>query len=170
MEIQIRRETAADYKTVERLITEAFASATHSDGNEAQLVNALRMSGSHVPELSIVALLGDKIIGHILFSKIKIGDGFGLALAPLSVLPDFQRMGIGKALIAEGHRIAKEMGYAVSVVLGEPDYYMKSGYEPAAEFGIYAPFDIESKYYMAYPLADEKLPSGIVEYDKAFGL
>ena len=170
MEFQTRQEKAADHEAVERLITEAFASAPHSDGNEAQLVNALRMSSSHIPQLSIVALLGDKIIGHILFSKIKIGDGLGLALAPLSVLPEFQRMGIGKALIAEGHRIAKEMGYSVSVVLGNPDYYKKSGYEPAAGFEIYPPFDIDSKYYMAYPLTNGTLPSGIVEYNKAFGL
>ena len=78
-----------------------------------------------------MAVENDKIIGHILFTKIMIGSNVELALAPLSVLPDHQKRGIGSALINEGNRIAKTLGYSYSVVLGTPRVYGKAGDVPA---------------------------------------
>ena len=88
--MHIRQETPADYPVVYTLIKDAFASAEHCDGNEQDLAAALRQSTSFVPELSLVAETDGRIVGHILFTKIRIGTSTQLALAPLSVLPAFQ--------------------------------------------------------------------------------
>lgn len=102
----VRQERGTDHAVVYAVVKTAFASAEHSDGNEQDLVTALRDSGSFVPELSLVAEEDAKIVGHILFTKADVGGHTVLALAPLSVLPTHQRKGIGQTLIAEGHRIA----------------------------------------------------------------
>lgn len=167
----IRQETVKDYKEVYDIITKAFATAEHADGNEQDLVVALRKGEAFIPELSLVAEKDGEIIGHIMFTKMKVGNDEVLALAPLSVKPGFQRQGVGRALIAEGHRIAKEMGYSYSVVLGSEIYYPKSGYMPAVNFGIQVPTDIPSENYMAIKLReDAKAISGPVTYAKEFGL
>lgn len=78
------------------------------------------------------------------------------------MLPAFQRRVVGKSLISVGHQIPAKMGFAISVVLGDPAYYMNSGSIPAIKCGIYPPFNIDSKYYMVHPLGDGELPNGIV--------
>lgn len=167
----IRQEIPADYPEVYRLIQKAFASAEHADGNEQDLVEALRKGDAFLPELSLVAEVDGRLAGHILFTKIKINGQTELALAPLAVLPEYQRQGVGKALIAEGHRIAREMGYHYSVVLGSAEYYPKFGYRPAVEFGIRCPFDVPDENYMVIDLQGNSAPvSGIVEYAKEFAL
>ena len=85
--ITIRQETPADHAEIYSLIQTAFASAEHRDGNEQDLVNALRKSEAFIPELSLVAQLDGRIAGHILFTKARIVNTTQLALAPLSVLP-----------------------------------------------------------------------------------
>ena len=116
--MNIRKEKPKDYKAIYAVVRDAFGSAEHADGNEQDLVNALRKGKAYIPELSLVAEENEKIIGHIMFTKARVGENVVLALAPLSVLPEYQRKGIGTALIKEGHRIAQELGYGYSVVLG----------------------------------------------------
>lgn len=167
----IRQETAGDYKEVYELIKEAFASAEHCDGNEQDLAAALRKGESFLPELSLVAEIEGKIVGHILFTKAKVGEEEALALAPLSVKPGWQGKGIGKALILEGHRIARRLGYHYSLVLGSSEYYPKTGYRPAEQFHIEAPEGIPSDCFMAAPLQENPKPvSGKVTYAKEFGI
>lgn len=169
--MEIRQENLDDYEEVYQVVKEAFATAEHSDGNEQDLVAALRDSSSFIPELSLVALENGKIAGHILFTKAYVGKRTVLALAPLSVLPAYQGKGIGQALMKEGHRIAQELGYDYAVVLGHPGYYPKAGYVPASVYGIRAPFDVPDENFMAMKLnkdAEEIL--GVVQYDKAFGI
>ncbi len=169
--MEIRQEQADDYNTVFHVITEAFSHAEHSDGNEQELVTLLRDTPSFIPELSLVAEENGKIVGHILFTKITIGETIGLALAPLSVLPSYQRRGIGLALICEGHRIARQLGYHYSIVLGSPAYYSRAGYLPASLYGIKAPFEVQDEYYMAFKLQDHAPQiKGMVKYDSAFGI
>lgn len=168
---EIRQENVNDYNEVYNVVKEAFEKAEHSDGDEQDLVVRLRKSGSFVPELSLVAQTEDKIIGHILFTEIKIGSSAELALAPLAVLPEYQRKGVGISLIREGHRIAKSLGYNYSVVLGSPKYYSKEGYIPASKYNIKPPFDVENEFFMAVKLNENAEPvSGTVQYDKAFGI
>ena len=113
----IRQERADDYKQVYSLIAKAFETAEHTDGNEQDLAAALRQGGAFIPELSLVAEIDGEIAGHILFTRAHVGNSEVLVLAPLSVLPKFQRQGVGTALIAEGHRIARRLGYPYSLVL-----------------------------------------------------
>lgn len=167
--MNIRQEKSSDYKEVFNLIKAAFASAEHADGNEQNLVSKLRNSDAFIPELSLVAVDNDIIVGHIMFTKIKINGKTELALAPLSVLPEYQRKGIGTALITEGHNIAKQLGYDCSVVLGSEKYYPKFGYINSGVFGIKAPFDVPAENYMVCALSENfKRLDGIVEYAPEF--
>lgn len=169
--LEIRQESKNDYDEVYNVVKKAFETAEHSDGNEHDLVDALRKSNSFIPELSLVAIEDSKIVGHILFTKIKIGKSEELALAPLAVLPEYQKQGIGSKLIEEGHKIAKNLGYHYSIVLGSENYYPKFSYIPAINYGIKAPFEVEDKNFMAIKLNDPKLKiEGIVEYAKEFGI
>lgn len=167
--MEIRQERADNRHAVFQVVKEAFSHAERSDGNEQKLVKALRASPSFIPELSLVAVADGKIVGHILFTKITIGEYIELALAPLSVLPPYQRRGIGLALIREGHRIAKQLGYDYSVVLGSPAYYPRAGYLPASLYGIESPFEVRDEYFMAFKLRDDAPQvKGVVKYDPAF--
>ena len=167
----IRQETSNDYEKVYYVVKQAFASAEHSDGNEQDLVVALRNSDSFIPELSLVAVKEDKIVGYILFTKIKIENHEEIALAPLAVLPEYQKQGIGSMLIEQGHKIAKKLGYHYSIVLGSENYYPKFGYIPATQYGIQAPFDVANENFMAIELNDTDIKiTGVVQYAKEFGI
>ncbi len=167
----IRQENKNDYEEVYNVIKTAFETAEHSDGNEQDLVVALRKSDNFIPELSLVAVIDNKIVGYILFTKIKIGKQEELALAPLGVLPEYQKQGIGRTLIQEGNKKAKELGYHYSVVLGSDKYYPKFGYVSAKEYGIVAPFDVPDENFMAIKLNDTDIEiKGIVQYAKEFGI
>ena len=86
-------------------------------------------------------------------------------------MPEYQKQGIGTALIKEGHRIAKELGYTYSIVLGSEKYYPRVGYLPAKNFGISPSFDVPSENFMAYRLRED-VPNicGILKYAKEFGI
>lgn len=169
-DISIRPEQPDDYTAIRRLVKEAFASAEHSDGDEHRLVDRLRDTAEYIPGLSLVALLHGQPVGHIMFSRILIGNEPAVALAPLAIAPALQRKGIGTSLIEAGHATACEMGYSCAVVLGAPGYYTRFGYVPAAACGIIAPFDVAPAYFMARPLHLSRLPRGHVRYSPAFGL
>lgn len=171
MSIIIRREENSDYQEVYELIKAAFAEAEHADGNEQDLVEALRRSESFRPELSLVAVDGERIVGHILFTEAEIGGRMQLALAPLSVRPDRQRQGIGGALIREGHRIAESLGYEFSVVLGSNAYYPRFGYVQAGTYGIQFPGEVPEEFFMAAKLKEAALECpGVIHYAPEFGL
>lgn len=100
MNRMIRQELPKDYKTTEEVVKQAFLNEQYSDGKEHQLVNRIRKSKAFIPELSLVAIGEDKaMIGHILLSKISIVNNDqsveSLALAPVSVVPQYQKKGIG---------------------------------------------------------------------------
>lgn len=170
-DILIRQETSKDFQEVYSLVKEAFASAEHSDGAEQDLVVALRKGNAFIPELSLVAEIDGRIVGHIMFTVAKVGDQAELVLAPLAVLPENQKQGIGSALIREGHRIARELGYQYSIVLGSEHYYPRLGYTPAEQWGIRAPFEVPSENFMAIRLSEAAKPvSGVVTYAPEFGI
>ncbi|GFI48120.1 hypothetical protein IMSAGC019_03447 [Lachnospiraceae bacterium] len=115
--------------------------------------------------------MGGKIVGHIMFTKAMVGNKAVLALAPLSVLPEYQKKGIGAALIKEGHRIAGELGYGYSVVLGSGEYYPQMGYLPADKFGIKPSFEVPNENFMACRLKEDAPGvNGIMKYAKEFGI
>lgn len=167
----IRKEEPKDYEIIYSVVKDAFDSAEHSDGNEQDLVNALRKGEAFIPELSLVAEIDGKIVGHIMFTKAKVGEDTVLVLAPLSVLPEYQRMGIGISLIKEGHKIANKIGYEYSIVLGSQKYYPKMGYLPADRFGIKPSFDVPNENFMAYKIKEDAAGiHGIIKYAKEFGI
>lgn len=167
----IRQEEIKDYKIVYSVIKKAFSCAQHTDGNEHNLVDALRISKAFIPELSLVAEINGKIVGHIMFTKANIDNNVVLALAPLSVLPEYQKKGVGTALIKEGHKIAKKLGYGYSIVLGSEKYYPKTGYLPANRFGIKPSFDVPEENFMVYKINKDAFNiHGIVKYAKEFGI
>lgn len=168
--MQIRKEELPDYDTVYHVVQQVFKQAEHADGNEADLVTALRKGPAFIPELSLVAEIEGKIVGHILFTKGQIADKTVLALAPLAVLPAYQGQGIGTALINEGHRIARQLGYDYVIVLGAA-YYQRFGYVSASSLGITAPFEVPDEYFMVKKLNPyaEKV-NGVMHYAKEFGI
>ena len=174
MKVKIRQEKPEDFKVVHKLIEKAFEPLKFSDHKEQFLVERLRKSTAFIPELAMVAEIENKIVGHILVTKLKIKnnqDEFdSLALAPVSVLPEYQGKGIGGMLIQEAHKKARELGRQSIVLLGHEKYYPKFGYKQADSFGIELPFDVPKENCMAIELIENGLDgvSGTVEYPKEF--
>lgn len=166
----IRQEMPADYQAIDQLIRDAFATAEHADGNEQDLVKAFRQGDSYIPELALVLEEYQQMIGHIIFTKAKVGQAHALVLAPLSIAPDYQKQGYGKALIEEGHRIAKALGYDLILVLGSDHYYPKFGYLPAQSFGVTIPEGFPPNNFMAISLQGNQHFPGSVSFAKEFGL
>lgn len=174
MEFKIRQEENSDYQAVYKLIELAFRDMNESDHREHFLVERLRQSEAFIPELSLVGESDGKIIGHILMTKVEIVSDdkvvTSLALAPVSVLPEYQGQGIGGALIREAHRRAAELGYGSVVLLGHKDYYPKFGYRKAIDFGIEFPFEVPYEFCMAIELLPDGLKGvcGMVKFSKPF--
>ncbi|MDP9724207.1 putative N-acetyltransferase YhbS [Priestia aryabhattai] len=93
-----------------------------------------------------------------------------MALAPVSVAPQYQKRGVGSRLIHAALKRAKELGYDSVIVLGHKDYYPKFGFKPASSWNIYAPFDVPEEFFMTLELTEESLKNvqGVVHYSKAF--
>jgi predicted N-acetyltransferase YhbS len=170
MDILIRQEQKEDIDSVYRVVKSAFETMEQASGDEQDLVNRLRKSEAFIPELSLVAECDGKIIGHILFTKMKIGDHPSLALAPVAVLPEYQNQGVGGKLIVEGHHIARELGYGSVIVVGHPAYYPRFGYKLASQWKITAPFEVPDEAFMLLELIEGGLKdvSGVIEYAKEF--
>ncbi len=174
MNTTIRPENENDYKAVFHLIQEAFKSEVLSKPKEQILVKRLRESKAFIPELSLIAEVGNKIVGHILLTKLKIkndqNEFDSLALAPVSVLPKYQRKGIGAMLINQAHKKAKALGYKSIVLLGHEGYYPKFGYQQAVKFGIVLSFELPKENCMVLELIENGLKGvqGKVEYPKVF--
>lgn len=169
--MRIRQERKEDYPEIRRLVKEAFAAAEHADGGEQDLVDALRRGAAYLPELALVAEEDGVLAGHILLTRASVGGDPVLVLAPLSVRPEFQRQGVGTALMREAHRIAGALGYDYVLVLGSEDYYPRAGYRPAEELGVTVPEGFPPANFMALRLREGAKPlSGGVVYPPEFGL
>ena len=174
MEIILRQENKNDFESVFHLIEKAFEKEEYSDHKEQFLVERLRKSDAFIPELSIVAEIDNKIVGHILFTKLQIKNESqtfaSLALAPVSVLPEFQGKEIGSKLILQGHEIAKSLDYKSVILLGHQDYYPRFGYELCKKYNIKMPFDVPAENCMVIALVEDGLKgiSGEVVYPSAF--
>lgn len=171
MNLKIRQETKDDIKKIYEINALAFGR-----DNEAKLVDALRNNPTvFVPELSLVATIENKIVGHILFTKIKIENKNqnlfdSLALAPMAVNPDDQNKNIGGQLIRSGLEKAKELNFQSVIVLGHKHYYPKFGFVPTNKWNIKSPFVVPIDAFMGIELIEDGLKniSGIVRYPKEF--
>jgi len=174
--VTIRKETPSDYQCVIELTEKAFETLEISEHNEGQLVDKLRKAPTFVDELSLVAELNGQVVGHILFTPIIIDKEEkqfqSLILAPVSVLPEFQKIGIGGQLIVAGHQKAKELGFQSAILLGHPQYYPRFGYQAASSFGIKTQITLPSDdVFMAVELSEGGLKdvSGMVIFPPEFG-
>ena len=127
--MQIRPEQPGDIDAIRDLTTAAFKTAPHSSGTEAAIVDSLREAGALA--VSLVADLDGEVVGHVAFSPVQIdvaeGDWYGLG--PVSAAPAHQGLGIGHALIQQGLERLETLGAAGCVVLGEPAYYGRFGFQ-----------------------------------------
>jgi putative acetyltransferase len=133
--LTIREERPGDEGEIRRVVTAAFGTAA-----EADLVDALRASDAWLPLLSLVGIEDRAVVGHALFTRATIETADArrpiVALAPLAVVPERQRQGIGGALIRAGLERARASGERIAIVLGHPGYYPRFGFEPAIPRGI----------------------------------
>ena len=168
----LRNERKTDWKTVEQITYRAFRDApptgTDDDGNEALLAHNLRSSAAFVPKLDYVAELHGVVIGNIMYTRSKVvsdgsSDGIAprewetLTFGPISVLPKYQRDGVGSALIRKTLKVAKELGYRAVLIFGHESYYPRFGFRPASEFGITTADGKNFPAFMAIPLYDGAL-------------
>ena len=157
--MNIRDEGPDDSAGIRALVLAAFEGR-----QEADLVDRLRADGD--AEISVVAVDGDQIVGHVLFSPMN-APFRALGLAPVSVAPDRQGEGIGESLIRAGLDRARQAGWQGVFVMGDPAYYSRFGFDPSLASGFASPF--AGPYLMAAAL-DGALPTitGKLDYAPAF--
>lgn len=166
--IKVRAEVADDYRSIDVVNLSAFEGEA-----EAQLVDELRKSDGFVPDLSLVAELNGRVVGHVVLSKVKLKNSQGnseiLALGPMSVVPSQSHRGIGSELIEAAIARAKPLCYTAIVVAGYPEYYQRFGFRPAKDWGIRCNLAIPDDALTAMELKDGILaPGGEVEYPEMF--
>lgn len=140
-DILIRRETPADYREVEVLTREAFWNVYRPGCLEHYLVHRYRGREGFVPELDLVLEMNGRLVGHIMYvhAAIHADDGKDLPVmtfGPISILPEYQRRGLGKALLEDSLARAAALGAKAVCIEGNPAFYGKSGFVPAAGTGI----------------------------------
>lgn len=166
--ITVRPETAEDIRAIDVVHISAFGGEA-----EAHLVSALRESTTYNRELSQVAELGGRIVGHVLLTRVLLRkDGeekHVLALGPMSVVPSQSHRGIGSELINASIKLAKDKGYGAIVVLGHPEYYKRFGFVPARDLRVSCNLPAPEDALTAMEIVDGNLAGGgHVEYPEPF--
>ncbi|MGH9966373.1 MAG: GNAT family N-acetyltransferase [Pyrinomonadaceae bacterium] len=165
--ISVRAESAEDYSAVRRINELAFGGPS-----EAALVDALRETAH--PHLSLVAIIDGQVVGHIFFSPVSVeseASAFtAMALAPMAVLPDHQKQGIGSLLIEAGLQECQRIGHYIVVVLGHPEYYPRFGFTPARQRELRCEYAVPDEVFMVAELMPGALGGrqGLVRYRPEF--
>ncbi len=169
MNITIRQELKQDHARIKKINECAF-----EQEDEGRLVNKLRKKAQFILELSLVAEADKMVVGHILLYPVKIisvhQKHTTLSLGPMAVLPEYQKKGIGRKLIKEGLKRAKDFGFRSVIVVGHPEYYPKFGFTKASRWNIKIPFEVPDEVFMALEIVEGELQdkSGIIEYPAEF--
>ena len=164
--ITIRPERPDDREAVIRVNESAFGQP-----DEADLVDRLRRQSPGY--LGLVAEADGVVVGHILFSSVTLDAGSAdvRGLAPMAVLPEHQRSGVGSELVRAGLATCAGDGAEAVVVLGHPDYYPRFGFRPASAFGLSCAYEVPDEAFMALELVEGALADaeGVARYHPAFG-
>jgi putative acetyltransferase len=162
--IVIRNETAADVGAITEVTVAAFRTLEISQHTEQFIIAALRAAKALT--VSLVAEADGRVIWHIAFSPVTISDGTRnwYGLGPVSVLPEYQRRGIGSALIREGLSRLKALGAGGCCLVGHPEYYRRFGFENAP--GLVCE-GVPREVFFALSF-DGHVPQGMVEFHEAF--
>lgn len=160
-DLTLRVETPLHMEAVREVNRRAFG-----HDNEADLVDRLRENAKF--RLSLVALVDDQVVGHILFTDMTGVTQRLAGLGPLAVLPEYQRRGIGSALVRAGLEYLREQSCDAVVVLGHRDYYARFGFRPAADVGITTQFDVPPEYLFVVALSDVAVAPGKAIYQPEF--
>jgi putative acetyltransferase len=160
----LRNETPADIGAITEVTKAAFETLAISQHTEHFIVAALRAAGALT--VSLVAEAGGQVIGHIGFSPVVMSDGTPdwYGLGPVSVLPPFQRQGVGRALIQEGLAGLKALGAQGCCLVGHPDYYPQFGFRNAPELVLEG---VPPEVFFALSF-DGPLPRGTVAFHEGF--
>lgn len=160
----VKNERAADIAAIAEVTEAAFKNHPISNHTEQFIIKALRTAGALT--LSLVAERAGQVVGHIAFSPITISDGATgwYGLGPVSVLPDYQKQGIGKSLINEGLSLLKDMGAKGCALVGDPNYYKRFGFKNYLEL-IHE--GIPQEFFLVLPFT-EKIPKGTVVFHEGF--
>ena len=167
--LEIRKQLSEDDPAVHQVNALAFEREA-----EAQLVEALRAAPDSIPELSLLAVLDGKVVGHILFSPITIETAAGaipaISLAPMAVLPEYQNQGVGSSLVRWGLDTCRSLGHQIVIVLGHPDFYPRFGFSAALAKDLVCPFGDAGEAWMAIELQSGALSGvrGSVRYPPVF--
>ncbi len=168
--VRTRGERPDDGPKITDVVLRAYASVPYSDHREHVMIERLRTTDAYIQTLSVLAEIGDEVVGHILLTKAYIRSGDSavatLALAPLSVTPEFQCRGVGKRLVGAAHRRAAELAFGSILVVGIPSYYPQFGYERLSRYPITLPFDAPDENCMILPLVPRALDgiAGVVHF------
>lgn len=157
--LKFRPEQPKDNRIVENLTREAFWNNFVPGCDEHYLAHILRDADCFIKELDFVAELDNKIVANIMYSKAKIvyedgGEYSVITFGPVSVLPEYQRQGIGKRIIEHTLSLAKDMGYNAVIIYGDPKVYSGVGFRPAEKYNIYTPQRTYMDALQVYELVD----------------
>ncbi|WP_315914206.1 N-acetyltransferase [Arthrobacter sp. lap29] len=161
----IRREQAGDRPEIHALLEAVFPTLM-----EAKLVRELFAARQYMPLLSLVAE-GDRgeILGYVITTRAWIGEAQSLGLGPLAVLPQYQKQGVGSALMNASIEAANAMGERTMVLLGHAEYFPRFGFVPADSLGIVSPDQSWGSHFMGLPLANYEPGShGVFRYADPF--
>lgn len=166
-DVDVRPELPGNVAAIDAIHRAAFNGPA-----EAELVSALRKTDAWIDDLSLVAIDQHGLeIGHVLLTRASVGDTPVLALAPVGVVPERQRQGIGERLVVDALLQAAALGHDTVVVLGDPAYYRRFGFEPARAQGITPPDDTwPDAAFLARSLIGAPLPQGAMTYAAPFGV
>lgn len=144
----IRRERPGDTSSTRALHDAAFERPLGGGhAVETDLLDALREEGAVIDELTFVADLGDEVVGHVVCSRARMGEGPSVGLGPIAVRPDRQGEGIGSALVAAVLVTADQLAEPSIVLFGDPGWYAHFGFEPAARHGVVSPGAWEDRFF-----------------------
>jgi putative acetyltransferase len=161
--LAIRQEHSEDIAAIRGVNNSAFGRE-----QEGTLVDTLRSNAAAM--LSLVATDNGRVVGHILYSPASVGSVAGAALAPMAVLPDYQRQGIGSELVRAGIQRLTNAGCPFIPVFGHVDFYSRFGFRPASTHGIRCDRDVPDEVFMLLVLDEQKMQSvaGLAKYGDEF--